>query len=140
MALPLPITPFLTHLAHWLAGEPGIEAALLVGSYARGAARPDSDVDLVFICQAPRRYLDHAEWLSQFGDVAQLTDEDWGALHSRRVFYAGGLEVEFGITSPAWAATDPVDPGTRRVVSDGAQILLDKTGILAALLNVIRTS
>ena len=134
------IIPFLSHLTRWLAAEPGIEAALLVGSHARGAARADSDVDLVFICPDPRRYLDHDEWLSQFGEITRLVDEDWDALHSRRVFYAAGLEVEFGITSPAWAAVDPLDPGTRRVVSDGARILLDKTGILAALLDAVLPS
>ena len=140
MALPPSITPFLDQITRWLAAEPGIEAALLVGSYARGAARADSDFDLVFICHAPRRYLDDNDWLGQFGEIAQLIDEDWGALHSRRVFYAGGLEVEFGIASPQWAALDPLDPGTRRVVADGAQIILDKTGILAALLRAVHSS
>jgi hypothetical protein len=44
-----------------------------------------------------------------------------------------GLEVEVGIAEPVWAATDPVDPGTRRVVTDGLRILHDPDGRLAAL-------
>jgi hypothetical protein len=38
-----------------------------------------------------------------------------------------------GIAEPAWAATNPVDPGTRRVVTDGLRILHDPDGRLAAL-------
>lgn len=34
----------------------------------------------------------------------------------------------------ARAATDPVDPGTRRVVGDGLRILHDPDGLLARLL------
>jgi hypothetical protein len=62
-----------------------------------------------------------------------------GRLRSGRVparvgeLLEGGLEVEVGLTEPAWAATDPVDPGTRRVVTDGMRILRDPDGRLAAL-------
>ena len=38
---------------------------------------------------------------------------------SLQVYYTEGLEVEFGMTSLAWAAL-LVDPGTQDVVSHGA--------------------
>lgn len=59
--------------------------------------------------------------------------EAWGPLTERRLLLEDGLEVEVGIAEPAWAATDPVDPGTRRVVTDGLRILHDPDGRLAAL-------
>jgi hypothetical protein len=37
-------------------------------------------------------------------------------------------EIEFTFCSPSWAATDPVDPGTAAVVSNGWRVLLDKAG------------
>ncbi|MFJ9286661.1 hypothetical protein ACIRPE_28475, partial [Kitasatospora aureofaciens] len=57
-----------------------------------------------------------------------------GIASERRHSTDSGLEVEVGIGSPAWAKTDPVDPGTRRVVTDGARVLHDPAGILAGLL------
>jgi hypothetical protein len=41
--------------------------------------------------------------------------------------------VEFGVVSPAWASTAPLDDGTRRVVADGLQALYDPDGLLAEL-------
>jgi len=38
---------------------------------------------------------------------------------------ASGFEIEFGFVDPAWACTEPVDPGTHRVVSDGCVALYD---------------
>ncbi|MFB9907747.1 hypothetical protein [Allokutzneria oryzae] len=46
-----------------------------------------------------------------------------------------GLEVEIGVGRPDWARTDPVGPGTRRVVTDGARVLHDPAGALADLLH-----
>ena len=56
-----------------------------------------------------------------------------GPLTERRLLLKGGLEVEVGIAEPSWAATDPVDPGTRRVVTDGLRILHDPDRRLAPL-------
>ncbi|WP_406010148.1 hypothetical protein OG440_31650 [Streptomyces sp. NBC_00637] len=47
---------------------------------------------------------------------------------------ASGLEVEVGVGSARWARTDPVDEGTRRLVTDGARPLYDPAGILGALI------
>jgi hypothetical protein len=43
------------------------------------------------------------------------------------------MEVELSFAAPSWAALDPIDAGTRAVVANGFQILLDKTGLLARL-------
>jgi len=42
--------------------------------------------------------------------------------------------VEFGFATDRWLAADPVDPGTRRVMTDGCSVLLDRTGAVGYLL------
>ena len=61
--------------------------------------------------------------------VVRVVVEDWGRVTSLRAWYAGGLEVEFGLATIDWA-TRP-DEGTRRVLGDGAHVLLDRDGIFA---------
>ena len=56
----------------------------------------------------------------------------------KRVFYSEGLEVEFDLTNTEWASTNPVDDGTKRVVTDGMKILVDKNGLLKKLLEAVR--
>jgi hypothetical protein len=51
-----------------------------------------------------------------------------------RIGYGSGWTVdEDPDGSFRWAATDPIDPGARRVVTDGMRILHDPDGRLAAL-------
>jgi len=117
----------------WVESRPDIVAVGLVGSYARGTARPDSDVDFVILAEDPNLHLDHREWVRQFGDPHTITQEDWGKVQSLRVFYADGLEIEFGLASPGWASVDPIDWGTREVVSGGLRILADSRNLLTTL-------
>lgn len=124
---------FIDQAARWAAGQPLVAALALVGSWARGTARPDSDVDLILLTIDPQAYLNDRRWLAVFGVVEQVTEEDWGRVRSLRVVYRHGLEVEFGLTTPDWAETQPVDPGTARVVRDGMRSLYDPAGILQAL-------
>jgi predicted nucleotidyltransferase len=124
------INPFLDTFNRWAVNHTDIIGTALVGSYARGAAREDSDVDLMIITDTPQIYLQDNRWLETFGQVAQVTDEDWGLVQSKRVFYADGLEVEFGITTPEWVSINPIDDGTRRVITDGVRILSDAKGLL----------
>ncbi len=131
------ISPFLKQVQQWAAGHDDIAAVILVGSFARGAARADSDIDLVLICDDLQKYLDDDRWLKSFGVVSRVENEDWGLVQSRRVFYDDIGEVEFGLTTAPWAETNPVDAGTRRVITDGALILSDPTGMMAALMKAI---
>ena len=125
---------FITEFTKWVREQKEIWAVLLVGSYARDSAKPDSDIDLVVITDEPEIYLDNDLWIKGFGEVKEIIKEDYKAVQVRRVFYGNGLEVEYGITTPDWAKVDPVDPGTERVIKDGAKILLDKNGILELLI------
>src|SRR5690349_11438868 len=121
----------------WAADRPDVVGLLLVGSYARSAARPDSDVDLVLLTTDVDGYADDT-WTGGLSLGAPVRVRSWGAVTERRFVSASGLEVEINVGPAGWADTEPVDSGTRRVVTDGARVLHDPSGLLAALVDVCR--
>lgn len=120
----------------WATAQPDIEGVALAGSYARGTATENSDVDLMILTLERARYLENEDWLSLFGKIERSTDQRWGDVKTIRATYKTGLEVEYNFATPSWAAV-PVDAGTRRVLNDGMKILYDPTGILEALRNAV---
>jgi predicted nucleotidyltransferase len=95
------IRNFLDVFVPWASAQEDIQAIALVGSYARGAARDDSDIDLVLLTDEPQKYLEDLKWMERFGLVEKHQTEDYGKLTSIRVWYQKGVEVEYGITVPA---------------------------------------
>lgn len=126
------VQKLLEDVVAWATQEASVVGVALVGSHARGAARPDSDVDLVILTLDLQPYLDDTSWLERFGNVASCKTEDWGLVTSLRVLFEDDLEVEFGLTTPLWAGL-PVEAGTRRVVGDGMRILYDPKNRLGTL-------
>ena len=116
---------FLQLLLSWAWREPKIQSVLLVGSYARGTQGPSSDLDLILLTPDRPYFLAHPSFLHQFGPVQRIRKEAYGACTSLRVWYASGLEVEFGFVTPAWMAR-PLDQGTEQVLRGGYLVLLDK--------------
>lgn len=125
----------------WAEARNDVVATLIVGSWARGAARMDSDVDVVVLTDAQDDYRGD-DWLADAlgSGAAIVRTGDWGALLERRARLGSGLEVEFGFVRPEWAASDPVDPGTFRVVNDGADVLYDPAGLLRSLVAAVAES
>ncbi len=109
---------------------------LLVGSYARNEARQDSDIDIVILTKNPNLYLDDYSFANLFGDVDKIEKEFWGKVTSVRVWYKNGYEVEFGITTPDWAAV-PLDAGTERVLTDGHKIIYEEINLLSNIKMII---
>ena len=128
----------LARIVAWAAGR-DVQGVALVGSWARGAARPDSDVDVVVLTTGPQAYATGTEWIADAcgQDAPVLRTAAWGPLIERRVRLASGLEVEFGFALPAWAAVLPADPGTARVVRDGCRPLHDPQGLLGRLVTAV---
>ncbi|MBK7890150.1 MAG: HIT domain-containing protein [Bdellovibrionales bacterium] len=123
----------IAKVTRWAEDQSGILGAMLVGSYAHGTARPDSDVDLMLFTSDPSIWLKTTDWLSQFGQVEKVEREQWGSVTSLRVYYRDSFEVEFNFASLLWASIDPVDAETLRVVSDGVRVLYDPHGALKRL-------
>lgn len=124
------IHDFIEAFVRWASIQPDIHAVGLVGSYARAAAREDSDIDLVILAELPSKYLAETAWIKQFGQVEKYQIEDYGKLTSLRVWYLDGTEVEYGITTLDWAAL-PLDEGTQQVISDGMLVLLEQSPLLS---------
>ena len=124
------VTRFLNEFVAWALTQPDIRAVALVGSYARNAATETSDVDLVLLTRRPEMFLQDINWAQRFGTIERQQLEDYGLVTSIRVWYTGGLEVEYGLTDERWVAT-PLDEGTRRVISDGMQILFEREPLLS---------
>ncbi|HET8741344.1 MAG TPA: nucleotidyltransferase domain-containing protein [Gaiella sp.] len=128
------VDAFLDHVGRWAASRGDVAAVALVGSWARGEAQAGSDVDLVVLTHDPAAYLEHDGWIEQLAPGTRLVRAaSWGAIDERRLLLPSGLEVEVGVGRPSWADTDPVDPGTRRVVCDGLRPVFDPAGLLAAV-------
>ena len=114
----------------------------LCGSWARGEAHEDSDIDLVFVVQDQHTFKS-TDWIkelnfSQMNDqIAFYKDQEYGRVWSRHVFLKSGIEIEFSFTDESWADINNLDSGTKKVVSDGYKILYDPTFILDGLVNKV---
>jgi hypothetical protein len=84
-------------------------------------------------------YTFNEDWASvALSQPAELfRTQEWGPLTERRTRVASGLEIEFGFAPPSWAETDPVDPGTAGVVSDGCTPILDRGELLQKLIQAV---
>ena len=120
----------LEAITAWAAERDDVLGVALVGSRARGEARPDSDVDLVILCDDPDALV-AGDWFREFGSVRSVAEESYGRLRSLLVRYEDGPEVEFGITGREWARL-PLDAGTAKVLAGGVRILHDPVDLLRA--------
>jgi len=131
-AIPERVARLIRDMQAWATARPDILGVALVGSHARQAAKSDSDVDLVIVCQSPSTYLESEAWIRAFGAPRRTAREDWGRVTSVRVWYGDGLEVEFGIADRDWASK-PLDPGTRQTIDDGCVILFDRGDVFSGI-------
>ena len=134
------VAPIVAPIVSWASRRPDIRGLALVGSWARRAARRDSDIDLVLLVNEPkafrsRDWLDDIQWHA--GCVVHWHDADYGAAWSRHLQLSAAREIEFGFCRLSWAETDPIEAGTAEVVSGGCQVLLDKSGLFEKLLSAV---
>jgi uncharacterized protein len=126
----------IVEISRWVASEPTLRGMALVGSYARGTARIDSDVDLILLTAKVEQggsteWLGEVDWQSLGVSPEASRFVRYGVMSSHHVRLDNGLEVEFGFAPVTWASERPVDEGTRRVVSDGCRVVYDPDGLLA---------
>jgi len=95
-------------------------------------------VDLVLLADQPGAYLSDEAWIDELGASSVVRTRSWGALTERRLALPSELEIDVGVAAVSWAATAPVDAGTRQVVTDGIRVVFDLDGVLAELIAAIR--
>lgn len=130
-------------IVEWAKARRDIRGIALVGSRASGKARPGSDIDLVLLTANPDKFRSDQSWIGAI-DWAGIAvgdptwgDEDYEKIWSRRIWIGGGVELEMSFAALSWASTAPLDPGTRRVISDGCRILYDPDGSLDLLCKAV---
>lgn len=116
---------FFNELKEYAENTSYIESILIVGSYARGTNKENSDLDIVIITSNKSGMIANQDFTQEFGEVYKQQTEYYGACTSIRVWYRDGKEVEFGIVEPSWISM-PLDTGTYRVLSDGYRLIVDK--------------
>jgi hypothetical protein len=121
----------------WALDRPEVRAVAMAGSWARGEARPDSDVDLVLVVDDPAGLgAGDAVAAALPAEAVDVVTREWGPLLERRFRLPSGLEIDLGLAPVSWAAV-PVDRGTARVVGDGFVVLHDPSGLLTRLLGAV---
>lgn len=139
------VNSILTKIVEWAANRRDISAVALVGSWARGTARPDSDIDLGFLAPNPSGFRDSETWVDEINwegigcKVDNWEDEDYGLVWSRHVHLEDGAEIEFSFGMLSWASIEPIDEGTFRVVSDGCRILHDPENLITKLIAAVKS-
>lgn len=134
------VAALLQRVPGWAAGRPDVTAVGLCGSWAAALAREDSDVDLVVLTDRRAELTADTRWLADLcgGPATVVRVQDWGPhLTEVRTVRPNGLEVEIGLADRAWAAVDPVDPGTERVVGDGWVTLHDPDDAFGPLTHAV---
>ncbi len=125
------------YLAVWAAGRSDVRGLAVFGSYARGDAGPESDVDIKVLTDDPDRFRAGHDWLREIAfesGIATVTAVDKGDWLQVVARLEDGLEMEFSISAPDWAGTDPVSPGAAFVLSKGLKPLYDPDKLFASLL------
>lgn len=132
------VASILDRVTDWAKSRPDVRGLALAGSRARGQAREDSDIDLLLLTGDPNRFRDPA-WLADLDwPRARWSDEEYGAVWSRRIWLNAEAEIKLSFAYLAWADVSPIDPGTRKVFSDGFRIVYDPDGLFERLAIAIR--
>jgi predicted nucleotidyltransferase len=122
------VEQILDAFAAWAPGQPDVVAVALLGSWARGEARPDSDVDVVVVSRDHERRAARGAWpdLPPFETVRRRR---WGMLLECRLALGSDTELEIGVVPERWA----LDAQTQRVARGGLRVVYDPDGRLDAL-------
>lgn len=122
-------------------GRDDLRAMAVCGSWARGNPRPDSDLDVLIIAQDQGSLRRNQKWIGElkYSDAGfRYVDHEsvqYGPVWSAHIKLEPEADLELTFAGENWTSVHPLDPGTRRVVTDGFKILVDKDGVLQSLHN-----
>jgi len=118
----------------------------LAGSWARGNPHQGSDIDLLLLSDRAADYRRRQTWLAKIDfagagyRVLSSEDASYGAVWSRHVTLVPTAKVELTFATCLWARTDPVNPGTRRIVRDAFRTIVDKDRHLVTLVDAVMSA
>ena len=135
-----------TIFSRWVQHSAGLRGLAVIGSWARGDPRPESDLDLLIVAADPEHYRLGLSWTGTIGlaaagftIVAQETAQ-YGAVFSYHFKLSPKADVELSFAARSWAATNPIDTGTLRVARAGLAVIVDKDELFRRLLSEIARS
>jgi aminoglycoside 6-adenylyltransferase len=136
--------PVVEKFRTWADSNPGVRAALIVGSQARSEVPADewSDLDIVIFHTDPPQLIESTEWFQPFGTVVLSMVEPTavGGSRERRVLYSDGRDVDFAIFPSAAIPFIAGAPEGLSVLGRGFVILVDKDRKLEGLRSMARSS
>ena len=144
LVIPNDVQHLLRVIQDWAKARDTILGLAVVGSWARGTAQKDSDLDIMLLVDSPKNYRAETNWLATIEwhgagfHLDDYRDADYGKAWSRHVRLIPSAEVEFTFADKYWAATDPIDEGTKEVIANGCHILLDNKRLFARLLEAVQ--
>jgi len=130
-------------VSDWAVNHEDIRAMAVVGSWARGDPHQPSDIDLWLLSDQAAEYRRHWEWLTEISfegagyRILSSEDASYGVVWSRHITLTPAAKVELTFAQCSWARVDPVDLGTRSIVKDAFEIIFDKDGTLAKVVNAV---
>jgi predicted nucleotidyltransferase len=115
-----------------------LRALAVCGSWARGCPRRDSDLDLLILAREPKKWRTDLNWLRDLPfertglRIHSVETSMYGAVWSAHIRLGFDIELEISFGETAWAS-DALDSGSLRIVSDGLVVEVDKDGLLTKL-------
>ncbi len=70
-------------------------------------------------------------------ELYSYRDAVYGPTWSQHVCLKSGIEIECGFANKNWAKLNPIDEGTRKIVSDEFRILYDPIDLYTRLKQVV---
>jgi aminoglycoside 6-adenylyltransferase len=119
-------------VADWAREREDIRALLVVGSQARDGLPADrwSDLDVILLVRDPKRYLDDAGWVEEFGQpMLTFVEATKGGDRERRVLYESGEDVDFVVLPDTIAELFGDDAEASELLGRGYRLLVDRMGL-----------
>ena len=123
-------------VADWAREREDVRALLVVGSQVRARVPADrwSDLDLVFLIEDPKPYLEDASWVREFGvPVVTFLEATLDGHWERRVLYETGEDVDFVLLPTSTIERLEASEGAAELLARGYRLLVDRAGIAETL-------
>lgn len=126
-------------LDQWIAANPDISSAAMIGSYVRQHQGAEPDIDITIVCATPGSYHNPENWLTSLftGAYALQSNSYEDSLAVR--FRLDQLTIELNFSSLQWARV-PATAETAAVVRAGLTPLKDDQGLLQRLQQAVSDS